>query len=286
MHKPTISAHRLSFYTMYRISIILWVTLLLCSCSKQSPIGETVTDKRYSFTRTLVNGYNVPLHIGIYRTPEEYNYDLNPILRITIAPRDSFVWHADEPKFEFYVDWYTENYERTNWAVRPAIMTHGLDPKLEFLDFADMKELFAYETVVFRDNGDPHSSYALTLPRKIFLNNTASETRWTAVDLVGNTGSETWATLPDSIRQKKLTFRKDMRYIYTRADYYGTMVTDSGYYDIANEDNSDINTRLYYMPLGESGEIMHNNPETGTISTDTIYLRLTTNTYIAMKKED
>lgn len=271
---------------MYRLAHILLIMLFFCACSKKdAPIGETVTETRHTFTRTLVNLFNAPLYIRIYRTVQDYNLATNAMIELTMQPDQRFVWHADEPKFEFYIDWYTENYDRTNWAVRPAIMTHGAEPELQFLDFADLTKLMTYETVVFSENGTPYGAYNLTMPRKIFLNNTASQTTWIGVDLVGNTGSETWSTLPDSTRQKTLTFRKDMRYIYTRANHNNTPVTDSGYYDVTNDDDIHINTRLY-MPTGEIGEITHNNPKTGTISIDTIYLRLTSNTYIAMKKED
>src|SRR5689334_7050927 len=100
---------------MKPISIVCVFFLLLSACKPTEP--EVTVTQVTSYDLKIVNNIGVPLHLFFYKTEADYlmardhvcSYDLE-------GPFASCTVHNDNLQDGYYMDWYSGDYNFTNWG--------------------------------------------------------------------------------------------------------------------------------------------------------------------------
>lgn len=185
------------------IVALVALTALATSCKKKGNDNSEVT---------FVNRATEKITLDIYRTYSDYVNNNNVFLRKVMEPNEvAFLpGNTFDLGAQYYIDWYSEDYYRTNW----------------FNEKYEDKDVISFSPKP-GDNTFYTDNYYRTHARRCFLSSTATSSKWKAVNAYlysQSTGYVSqWSTMTSAEQFREVSVNKAFEAVYDYRDANGTL---------------------------------------------------------------
>lgn len=272
-----------------RLFIGLLFLFLFAACKKERPVGETTVSVEQPYL--ITNHMGEAVNIVVYRSREDYAMGINAEFSARINTADTVTWIDRKMVRECFIDWYTDDYGATNWAVELPYPATGLElPKPDYYEYRVEGERMKKNgrLDIFGDgNGLGEKHFAKKYAREVFLNLDRAATTWIAFDKKDAGNNSIWGRLSPAEQYLEITFRKDMTYVSHFTDTGQSAITEEGSYapDLSLEGAGDGYVQFKWSAAKTYGALTNYDPVyPGTHYTDTLCWFMPDFSYIMLKK--
>ncbi|MGX5816670.1 hypothetical protein ACWKWU_00650 [Chitinophaga lutea] len=205
--------------------------LFLAACSKDK--GPARIDTSF---RLIGDNGDLPITLKIYGSKADYESGTNVLwtLHSTAANKGQLDLTTDKVEKDktYFVEWYSDDFRWHNW-----------------------RNSFATEYVLNKTGSSQAISFGAGVvdsTRLWFLDGDKTQTAWTSVDMLDETGASIWNTTPENTRYLKIIFRRDGTGEAITKDYAGKEISFPYVMSESNvmmrKDNPAVPVGLYYLP--------------------------------------
>ena len=213
--------------------LILIIATTIAGCKKKITTPAPVEEEGNA-TLTVNNSLQDSVFIDI--SGHDIATGTQPhIFSIALAPESTVtIPRADlKSDYKYYYTWHTKDYTYSSWYHTTAA---GYPTDLSFDYYTDTTDY------VVNISGQQRNEL------KVFLDNDAVSTLWTAVDAYDNTGTSIWSSLTDSAKNHRFTITKyhTVKHTFTKLasseasnTLYFSLPKMDGYVSLAVEQETD-----------------------------------------------
>lgn len=237
---------------MNRFCIIAFIfASLLLSCSKNNDTVKTTTSYSPSHVY-IVNNLHEPIHISMYKSLNDYNNSTNPVFTAALDTGKAYNWEVDISQGRYYMDWYSDDYSISNWAVYEVGTTldgTGSENHYDYLVAIRGSELTKalindslYLDMEARAGATGYTYYANFSLRSNLMNGNAPQTTWHGADAYNAAGVSQWPKFSAQQKQMTFTLYKDGHYALRYSDQQNRPQATAGIYTL------DFSAGYYHTP--------------------------------------
>lgn len=216
---------------MARTCLIL-LLLSLVSCTKKKDTNTSVKNTPVKFY--ILNNMGVPFNVRLYRSIHDYQYSTNAVVSLRLDSAQIYEGTSD-PDSAYYADIYTDNFGFSNWGHssflgKPEVGDADITPYLSYsIAFKPQRNAFMMNDTTFTGTIKDTS-------RIYFIGGNKPYTTWTAINMYDHNGNSIWDTLSPLRKQATLVLNKSQIYNYSYYDASNSIVSDTGFFDVASDD--------------------------------------------------
>jgi len=229
---------------------LVFISFLLSCKKRENTEPPTVTYAPSSIY--IVNNLPEPIHINMYKSLDDYNNSTNAVFTAALDTGKAYNWQVDISQGRYYMDWYSDDYSISNWAVYEVGMTldgTGSGNHYDYLVAIRGPELTKalindslYLDMEARTGATGYTYYANFSLRSNLVNGNAPQTTWHGADAYNAAGVSQWPKFSAQQKQMTFTLQKDGHYALSCFDQQNRPQATAGIYTL------DFSASYYHKP--------------------------------------